>query len=720
MVDSMTRRLPVAFAAFALAAGGAFGKASAPRGGEAGFADADGNWVSSVAAATNVVRSSDWGVEPLGSPGTLVVDTAFKVKPSFLLPPARNLGPVLVGADGVMAVVAPTEKERALADEIAWHLSEMCGRKVPVAADAPASGPAIILAFLEDKGEETSSIRTEGDRVHVSGAGAGLSHAVTYFLEALGIRYLWPGRLGKVIPRRAEVTFPEMDWRFVPQMRVRGMRGGMIAPWAKQTRDRALVATRKIGLDPEAFRTAVNTAYVDHPGNRDFFVWHGLKDNPDSFGASGRSDAPYKWGHSFKWTHGKDFAAKHPDFIALQPDGTRTVKNGRTDRACFCLSNPAFVERTIQETIADFHRRATKKAIAIGLPDGGGGSPCMCERCRRLDPPNAPPRSYPFRGGVLTPYVSMTDRTLWFFNQIAEGALKACPDRKGLTFFPYSYYTDPPVSVRPDPRLIPLSVAGNYTDAKQWGKARENVAAWINFGLETYWRPNCMWGWHACGPQNFARRMFDDFETMKANGLKGCDFDCVDNSWAAKGLLVYVICRSALNMDRLPYDAILDDYCSSGFGAAAAPVRDYFAAVEGMTAAAAQRYADEPPQKTADFRGSRQSAAYLMSLDCDRLASILARAEAAAKGDADVIARIRFLAVAVEYGRRERTLCETRLKGDDAVFAAAQKAFAEFVQEAAMRDPLAQNPCGICFYDPLMCTYDSAKPKKRKKKGAGR
>ena len=90
-------KLAMAFAAFALAAGGAFGKASAPRGGEAGFADADGNWVSSVAAATNVVRSSDWGVEPLGSPGTLAVDTAFKVKPSFLPPPARNPGPVLVG-----------------------------------------------------------------------------------------------------------------------------------------------------------------------------------------------------------------------------------------------------------------------------------------------------------------------------------------------------------------------------------------------------------------------------------------------------------------------------------------------------------------------------------------------------------------------------------------------------------------------------------------------
>ena len=178
-----------------------------------GFADEDGNFVSDkVDAIDSISHSSDWGTNALGAAGHLVVDTTFKVKPVFRTKPVRSPGPTLVGGGQILTICAPTSDERPLAEEIAWHLREMSGAEISVSDLVPKNGPAVVLTGRPDDGGEESSIHTEGDRVYLSGAGAGLSHAVTYFLEQLGIRYLFPGRLGKVIPKRANVTYPETEW----------------------------------------------------------------------------------------------------------------------------------------------------------------------------------------------------------------------------------------------------------------------------------------------------------------------------------------------------------------------------------------------------------------------------------------------------------------------------------------------------------------------------
>src|SRR5262249_17231239 len=46
----------------------------------------------------------------------------------------------------------------------------------------------------------------------------GTRYAVTTFLEdKLGVRYLWPGELGKVVPRRETITVPEFPHRYTPK-----------------------------------------------------------------------------------------------------------------------------------------------------------------------------------------------------------------------------------------------------------------------------------------------------------------------------------------------------------------------------------------------------------------------------------------------------------------------------------------------------------------------
>ena len=103
-------------------------------------------------------------------------------------------------------------EERVLAREIQWYLGEMTEERFRLSDTEPESGPAIVLKV--DPAE--ARVVMQKNRVVITGHGEGLSKAVTHFLEELGIRYLFPGENGRVIPGRAKVEYPESDWREPP------------------------------------------------------------------------------------------------------------------------------------------------------------------------------------------------------------------------------------------------------------------------------------------------------------------------------------------------------------------------------------------------------------------------------------------------------------------------------------------------------------------------
>src|SRR5262249_3671440 len=53
----------------------------------------------------------------------------------------------------------------------------------------------------------------------------GTRYAVTTFLEdKLGVRYLWPGELGKIVPRKETITVADFRHRFTPRLAQRRIR----------------------------------------------------------------------------------------------------------------------------------------------------------------------------------------------------------------------------------------------------------------------------------------------------------------------------------------------------------------------------------------------------------------------------------------------------------------------------------------------------------------
>lgn len=546
----------------------------------------------------------EWDDKPLGPKGDLSLPRTFRRQPAY-----RDAA---TPADGVVlyrpkdsrraevranVVCADGDAEtKALAEEVAWHLGKMSGTGWAV-SDAKGAGPAIVL--LHDDGERQSSrMRVDGDKVVLSGQGEGLSHAVTWFLESLGIRYLWPGELGKVIPKRDMIVFPKMSLDYVPELKLRELRG----------------LQYDLG--------------IDRPGNRSFRAWHGVNDMRENRMLGGHNFLDY-------W---EKYGKRHPDWFAMQPDGTRNQDDNADRFASLCLSSEGFVAQAIADKLDQFAHRPDKDVLGIGLPDGGPTMQCLCRRCRRLDPVNAPPKD------IGIPYVSLTDRVLSFDNRVAEAVTAKFPG-KGLHMHAYAEYEDPPVRVRPHPAMVIACVVGDYSRPNGVGKARGDLASWLSFGNRVLWRPNLLMGFQTMAPQNYSRILFEDLEAMKANGLYGTDFDCFYELWSSLAITYYTLAKAHLNPFRMSYDALVDDYCETGFGKAAPFVRRYFAALEEMTDAA--RNGDPKV---------RNNLRMVAALDCDRLAAILADAERIADGDE--LRRVKFLGRGVEIGRWMKRLAK--------------------------------------------------------------
>ena len=182
-----------------------------------GYPDENGNFVLTeegrkLAEKTPVLPDARlWGTKPLGEPGYLTWPTNFARRAKFCNPALRPEGPGLVLFDGPRrAVVVNLLKEKFIAklsDEFAWHMEKMTGTEVErTKAFPPESRPAVVfgeddaarafgvdLAALEP---ETAVVKRKGEWLYVGGKGLGANHALTYVLESLGCRYLWPGALG--------------------------------------------------------------------------------------------------------------------------------------------------------------------------------------------------------------------------------------------------------------------------------------------------------------------------------------------------------------------------------------------------------------------------------------------------------------------------------------------------------------------------------------------
>ena len=394
----------------------------------------------------------------------------------------------------------------------------------------------------------------------------GSVYAVTTFLEdQLGVRFLWPGELGKVVPKTKSVAIGEIDHRFAPTVRQRQIRmfGGF--------GDRMARGGKKLDITEDDYFKTRNAAYATQSKDGGWARWQHL-------GGSLRLIS----GHSFgsMWEKYKD---SHPEWFAMAPNGSRDQSNS-PDRSRLCVSNEALIEQIAKDRIAKINQTG-QKSVPIGPNDGGKTTFCMCENCKKLDPPEGRKVTITdFSPGANRrpfEYVSLTDRYVHFFNGIAERVTKVHPD-VWLTADAYSLYSAPPVKAKLHPNIAIRYVGVSYSDETRRHRGLADWVEWSKSASKIYFRSNLLLAGRRQGtPMIYVHKLAEDFPKISAS-LIGTDLDSCCHNWATQGLNYYAMAKLLWNPD-LDIDALIDDYCRSGFGSGAEDVKRYFHELEKLT-----------------------------------------------------------------------------------------------------------------------------------------
>jgi len=400
------------------------------------------------------------------------------------------------------------------------------------------------------------------------------------------------------------------------------------------------------------------------------------------------------YGHAYG-DYYERFHDEHPEWFAMQPDGTRDQGN-IGNRSRLCVSNPELIAQIAAEKIAELQANPDLDCVSISPNDGGAATFCTCPECEAWDHPDAPIIAFywPDAPDRRKEHVSLSDRYARFYNEIAKIVAQECPGRM-LGAYAYSAYRTVPIEQTLEPNILIGFVGINYVNREFYEADMETFAGWAEKSSNIFWRPNLLGGGMGF-PQNFARALGRDVAAMTDRGLTVTDFDCQYQHWALKGLTYYVLAEMLADPGADP-DAIIDDYCATGFGPAAESVRAYFDELEAVTTTI---YEDSI------YEGRKKSTGALAAYyDDETLAGLQAHLDAArdaAADDATILARIDFLQVAPDYARlnRDYYLARAAVQAGDATqrdaLTAAQEAREAFYQQVGLS--WAINSAYLKFY----------------------
>lgn len=508
-----------------------------------------------------------------------------------------------------------------------------------------------------------------GTDAHTPADPNGTRYAVTTFLEdKLGVRYLWPGELGMVVPRRATIAVADFEHRYGPKLAQRRIR-------SMAYHDRLQVGLDRLGFTKADYEKLQADARHTPGESPDWFGWQRLGGTLNMNG-----------GHAF--THlWEKYGKEHPDWFALQPDGTRD-QSKNPDRARLCVSNPDLIAAIAREKIQELKKNPGLLGVSIGPNDGGRPSFCTCPKCEALDATKGPKvQLWDFTKGTRRDFehVSLTDRFVYFWNAIAEQVAKEYPD-KLLVVDAYSVYSAAPVERKLQPNLVVRFAPLGYHSEEYRQESLRAWDAWSKAAKRIYFRPNLMLAGRRDGmPLLYVHKFGKDFKYLAEHSMMGTDFDSCCHNWATQGLNYYVVARLHWNPDQ-DVNAIVDDYCRSGFGPAAKAVRQYFDGLEALMDAAAAKNEKPTTTFTAEALG--------------KLRTHLEQARRDAGSDETTAKRIAFLELGLrwtEIETRAHSFLIDPAKADKAVAKERLDERFAFMRQVFRDTPLALNVAYISW-----------------------
>jgi hypothetical protein len=474
-----------------------------------------------------------------------------------------------------------------------------------------------------DLPDDSLIVRTGTNWLVIHGKGKGIQHAAVRILEKSGVRYLWPGELGKVVPKLKDFSV-DLNVSETPKLKQRRIRSHGLT-------QRMSIGLRRLAYSSAEFRRYRSESMKTEAVTPTWFDWHGMGGSLDVVFGDAFGDSWQKYGK------------EHPEWFALQPDGTRDQK-ASPERSRFCHSNRELSAQLAKDILAKLEKNPVTRGFPIGLNDGGRSKFCMCKACKALDPSDGPEVKIYKIGN----YVSLSDRVVTFTNRVVQPIVEKHPDVL-FGYYAYSCYTSAPLRTRLHPNVVTSYVGIHYLDDAYREKSLKEWEAWskmVKGGL--LFRPNLLLaGRRTIVPLNYVHRMAKDFQHLSKTGLIGTDFDSCQHHWAMLGLNYYVLARLHWNPD-LNVDELIGDYLRAGFGLAADEIGAYFNLIEKMTDRMAQKKIGVTEAYSAE--------------QCNKLNSILNAAKQSAADRSDVLNRIEFLRTGLRFARLQSQVHGLRSK----------------------------------------------------------
>jgi hypothetical protein len=543
----------------------------------------------------------------------------------------------------------PNAVELYAAQELSEHLAKATGATVPVqnenALDRSAAAARIYLgdtqaahsAGLDGKKlpRETFTLRSAGTALFVAShdeagdpldrdTSAGTLFGVYEWLERdLGVRWLWPGDLGTVVPRTREVALRAIDATVQPRFFQRHVRPGL----GFTSGNPALGFTSKAAGE----YARVQTVFLRRQ-------------------RMGRSEK-MAYGHAFTDWWGR-YGQQHPEWFQLVNGKRGPEKAGA--RYSMCVSNPGLHAQIVKLWREKGGAAKTNGPSFINAVENDILGQCECENCRAWDGPT-PPDVNKFYAPNFKVYGArfVSDRYARFLLAVQQLAAKENPNAVVVGYAYFNYFQAPTSGVKlNDHVLIGLCPSAGWyprnDDEHAWYKAQ--WAGWSGTGARVFFRPNYFLDAYSM-PFIFAHQFADDFKSVVRAGMVGTDFDALTGQWSTEGPSLYLLMRLHTQPDASA-DALLADYYA-GFGPAAAQVKAYFDYWEDYTMKNRQMIMDVFYDRVAiRWRTWAKAAHRVFPPETFAPAeALLAKAAAAAARDPEARARVAFLQTGLAHAK---------------------------------------------------------------------
>lgn len=578
--------------------------------------------------------------------------------------------------------------ERFAADELKYHIDKAFGVSISIIGENELSLSKLPYHFFigatksaKDSGipgrmlaADEHIVRTSGRGLYLIGCDSAVKYndifrslnsptiyatvyAVYDFLETeMGVKWIWPGPTGEVIPKRKSLTLGKIDRTF-----------------REPLEDRTFYGMNWSGWDKLGFSSmSAKRAFFDAQGK--FLLRH----------RAGRRHR-YISGHAFnKWWD--RFGKSNPEYFNMLPGGVRRPASAPR-LVTMCVSQPKVWKQIVADWRDWWNGKGSKRGYEpwVNCCENDYMALCQCPECRSWDAPDPRFAQSSYWNGTMTladidgykkignfwmlslmtdhrwgimkvdttkrPVASVADRYAKYYNAVQEEVRKTDPQARVIGYA-YENYLEGPKETKVDPSVIIEYVPRSYFpyDEEESRYFRKTWMQWRNAGAkDMILRPNYML---AGGnyPFDQGRCLLDDFAFAFTNGMKSCTYDSLRGSWSGHAMMTYSLIRAFREPLRDPLKSredILD-----AFGPARNAVEKYFDAVRENTVRwtyeTVREMAWKNPMGNHNGGGSFNSGEAILGefFEDDFFVkgyAVLDEAVGAASGDAEIIARIEFL-----------------------------------------------------------------------------